>query len=117
MSIHSDVADTINFLGILLLLVILFTSALSTSLSAEFIREGGQKTQRCKNIMQLSSMLAFVTTATLISISPTLYKVVISYTSNDWQHSYFLFVIVYLLLIPLWIWQVRIANMAKELSH
>lgn len=104
----SDVANISSSLGILLLLITLFISALSASLDAQNLRQGGSNRRECWGIMLLSSALVLVTTLTMYFLWPAIHDVLKAHGTSDWKNSFRLFILVYLLLMPLWFWEVQI---------
>ncbi len=115
MSASQQVAGASSVLGLLLAMVALFTAALSGTLQSELTREGGPHPGAWRRIMGLALALAAVSVASLASLVSTVRAVIDAHGTSAWEPAFWVFLLVYLLLVPLCIWQVSIAAGAFRL--
>ena len=116
MSTSQQVTDASTELGLLLAIIALFTAALSSTLQSENTRENGPHPKAWRRIMALSVALAVVSVASLASLLSLVQLVIDSHGTRSWEPSFWVFLLVYLLLVPLCIWQVCIAIGAFRLK-
>ena len=109
MSASQQVTDASTELGLLLAIISLFTVALSGTLQSELTREGGAHQDAWRRIMALSVALAAVSVASLASLLPLARVVIDTHGTRSWEPAFWVFLLVYLLLVPLCIWQACIA--------
>jgi len=109
MSASEQVTDASTELGILLAIVAQFTGGLSSTLQSERTRVGGPHAKAWRRIMGLSVALAVVSVASLVSLLSLVRLVIDSHGTKSWESAFWVFLLVYLLLIPLFIWQASIA--------
>jgi cation transporter-like permease len=109
MSASAQVTDASTELGLLLAIVALFTAALSTTLQSENTREKGPHPNAWRRIMALSVALAIVSIASIVSLLSLVRLVIDSHGTRSWEPAFWVFLLVYLLLVPLCIWQIFIA--------
>jgi hypothetical protein len=109
MSASAQVTDASAELGILLAVIAQFTVGLSSTLQAERTRANGPHPKAWRRIMGLSLALAVVSAVSLISLLSLVRLVIDSHGTSSWEPAFWVFLFVYLLLIPLCIWQVSIA--------
>ena len=109
MSASQQVTDAATELGLLLAIIALFTGALSNTLQSEKTRDPGPHEGAWLRIMALSIALAIVSIASLLSLLSLVRLVIDSHGTRSWEPAFWVFLLVYLLLIPLFIWQVIIA--------
>jgi len=109
MSASQQVADASSVLGLLLAIVALFTVALSSTLQSESTRQGGPHRGAWRRIMGLALALAVISAATLASLTAVVRVVLDAHGTSAWQPAFWVFLLVYLLLLPLCAWQVVIA--------
>jgi drug/metabolite transporter (DMT)-like permease len=109
MGASQQVTDASSVLGLLLAIVALFTAALSGTLQAEVTREGGPHRGAWRRIMGLALALAAVSVASLASLVPIVRAVIDAHGTSAWEPAFWVFLLVYLLLVPLGIWQIGIA--------
>ena len=115
MSTSQQVTDAATELGLLLAIIALFTGALSSTLQSESTRQGGAHKGARRRIMGLSIALALVSIASILSLLSLVRLVIDSHGTRAWEPAFWVFLLVYLLLIPLCIWQVIIAFGASRL--
>ena len=109
MSTSQQVTDASGALGLLLAIVALFTSAQASTLQSERARQGGPNNGAKPRIAILSFTLAAVSGASLVSLFPVAWAVVDAIGTRGWEPAFGVFLLVYLLLVPLCVWQVTIA--------
>jgi hypothetical protein len=115
MTISERVGSASTLVGLLLILVTLFTSEQARSLDAERSHEGGPRTGICRRITIITAALAAVTILAFASLSGLAYDVVRSCCGASWDASLAVFVLVFLLLIPLAGWQLTLAWVSYRL--
>jgi drug/metabolite transporter (DMT)-like permease len=108
-STSQQVTDASTQLGLLLAIIALFTAALSSTLQSENTRQGGAHPKAWRRIMTLSVSLAVVSVASLVSLLSLVRLVIDSHGTRSWEPAFWVFLLVYVLLIPLCIWQISIA--------
>jgi cation transporter-like permease len=109
MSASQQVAEASSVLGLLLAIVALFTATLSSTLQSERTREGGPHRGVWRRIMGLALALAAVSVASLAALVSTVRVVIGAHGTSGWEPAFWVFLLVYLLLVPLCIWQFGIA--------
>jgi len=109
MSASQQVSDASTELGLLLAIIALFTAALSSTLQSEMTREGGAHQGARRRIVAMSGALAIVSVASLASLLSLVRVVIDAHGTRSWEPAFWVFLLVYLLLVPLCIWQVSIA--------
>jgi hypothetical protein len=117
MSASQQVADASSVLGLLLAIIALFTAALSSTVQSEKTRQGGAHPGAWRRLFALSVALAIVSVASLVSLISLVRLVIDTYGTHSWEPAFWVFLLVYLLLVPLCIWQVSIAVGAFRLPH
>ena len=105
MSTSQQVTDAASELGLLLAIIALFTGALSATLQSEKTREPTPHEGAWLRIMGLSIALAVVSIASFLSLLSLVRLVIDSHGTRSWEPAFWVFLLVYLLLIPLCIWQ------------
>ncbi len=116
MSAAQQVTDAATELGVLLAIIELFTGALSAFLQSESARQGGAHKGARRQIIGLSIALALVSIASILSLLSLVRLVIDSHGTRSWEPAFWVFLLVYLLLIPLCIWQIIIAFGACRLK-
>ena len=116
MSTSHQVTDASTELGLLLAIIALFTASLSSTLQSEMTRQGGAHQGAWRRIIALSGALAAVSVASLASLLSLVRVVIDSHGTRSWEPAFWVFLLVYLLLVPLCIWQVCIAIGAFRLK-
>lgn len=109
-------ADASTELGPLLAIIALFTAALSSTLQSEATREGGAHPGARKRIMALSVALAIVSVVSFVTLLSLVRVVIDTHGTGSWEPAFWVFLLVYLLLVPLGIWQFCIAVGACRLK-
>jgi hypothetical protein len=115
MTASQQVADASAELGLLLAIIALFTAALSSTLQSEQTRVGGAHQGARRRIVTLSVALAIVSVTSLASLLSLVRVVIDTHGTRSWEPAFWVFLLVYLLLVPLCIWQVCIAVGASRL--
>jgi O-antigen/teichoic acid export membrane protein len=115
LTVLDRVSSASTLLGLLLVLVTLFTSEQARSLEVEQHRAGGAQAGSYKRIALTTSGLALVTLASLISLSSLAWDILRLCCGQDWDPALAVFLLVWLLLIPLAVWQVSVARRAWKL--
>lgn len=108
MTTSQQVSDASTELGLLLAIVALFTAALSSTLQSEMTRETGAHQGARRRIMAMSAALATVSAASLTSLLSLVRAISEAYGTRSWEPAFWVFLLVYLLLVPLCVWQVSI---------
>jgi len=101
-----------TLLGLLLVLVTLFTSEQSRSLDAETERSGGGRSKTYRRIGIMATCLAIITGAALLSLFPIASEIIDTCCHGAWEPTFAVFLLVWLLLVPLMGWQIAIARSA-----
>jgi hypothetical protein len=99
------VAQAANLLGLLLALVTLFTSEQARRLADERAREGGARASRLSSIRLTCVGLGAVTLGALIFLAPIVLDVLRTVGDDDWISVFGVFLLTYLLLGALLVWQ------------
>jgi len=115
MNAAAQVSDAVNVLSLLLVLVTLFTSAQSSTLQSERTRVGGPHLGTWRRVATVSALLAVVSLASLVSLIPAVHLVIRSHGTKGWESTFWVFLLVWVLLVPLCVWQVSIAIGASRL--
>lgn len=116
MSAAQQVTDASTELGLLLAIIALFTGVLSGNLQAEMTREGGAHRGAWRRIMGMSIALALVSAVSIVSLLSLVRVVIDSHGTASWEPAFWVFLLVYVLLFPLCIWQICIAIGAFRLK-
>lgn len=106
--IATTVSDTLTALGILLLLVTVFTTFLSAALKSQNNSGNTLSYKQCLLTLTFALCLVIVSILSLVLIFPTFHEVWAVHGKTDWQNSFYLFLLIYILLIPLLFWQIQI---------
>lgn len=114
MSVRERVADTANLLGLLLVLVTLFTSEQSRVLGEEWQRTGGARTSRLRQVAALCAGLAVITGGAFVSLAPLVLDVLGTCCKGRVDAPLVVFALVWILLAPLIVWQVALTRRAAR---
>jgi lysylphosphatidylglycerol synthetase-like protein (DUF2156 family) len=117
MSVSQQVADVSAQIGPLLAIIALFTAALSGTVQSEKTRDGGAHKGAKRRIVVLSISLSVVSAVSIISLLSLACAVIDAHGTRSWESAFWVFLLVYLLLIPLCLWQVIIAAGACRLRE
>ncbi len=112
-----DIGDVSGLLGLLLLLVTLFTSEQARDLDREETRRGGPRRRSVGRISIIAGILAVVTTVGLVGLTPLAVDVLDTCCRGRWQPVLFVFLLVWLLLIALVAWQMLILVRSRRTIH
>lgn len=110
------IGDASGLVGLLLVLVTLFTAEQARSLDAERARLGGASPSARSRILVLSIALVLVTAASFAALIPLAGNVVDTWGTKSWDPVFIVFLLVWLMLIPLGVWQIFIASRAAKLA-
>lgn len=106
-ALSTKVADASSLLGLLLVLITLFTSEQSRILDVERHREGGPRRRTATRVAVLSGFLAVVTIAAILLLSGLAWRArILCCHASDPLPA--LFELIWLLLPPLAVWQVAL---------
>lgn len=114
--VNERIGQASGLIGLLPVLVTLFTSEQARALEAERRREGGATPQAKRRIMVISLSLAGVTVAALFALSPLVWDVLGAWGEGEGDPLQIVFALVWLLLVPLTVWQLSIALGARRLG-
>jgi len=114
-TVFDRVGNASTLLGLLLVLVTLFTSEQARSLEVEENRSGGAQPGSYRRIALISAGLGAVTLASLASLATLAWNVLGLCCSKGWDSSLAVFLLVWLLLVPLEGWQLSISRRAWKL--
>jgi len=109
MSVSQQVTDASTQIGPLLAVIALFTAALSGTLQSEKTRDGGANQGAWLRITALAISLALVSAGSIVSLLSLACTVIDTHGTRSWEPAFWVFLLVYLLLLPLCFWQVIIA--------
>lgn len=111
--VGEQVAQASNLLGLLLALDTLFTTEQARRLAEERTRVGGAKPAALRAALVACIGLVAVTIAALASLTPLAVDVVGTLGDADWQPVFGVFLLTYVLLTVLALWQVSLAARAR----
>lgn len=103
-SISAQVSDASSLLGILLILVTLFTQILASALDDQSDLTGGAEKETRNRIRVKTSGLFIFTLLVILSLTPTIHNVFKSHGTQNWESPFFLFILVWFALFPLCAW-------------
>jgi hypothetical protein len=106
----SEVADEVgqaaNLLGLLLVLLTLFTSEQARRLGEERTRAGGARRTNLRVIVWISIGLSLVSASSIVALSPIVGDVLGTVGTTGFRPLFLVFALVWLLLIALAAWQI-----------
>jgi hypothetical protein len=108
-----QVSQASNLLGLLLALDTLFTGEQARRLEDERTRTGGAKPAALRAALLACTGLAVVTVAALVSLTPLTVDVADTLGESDWQPVFGVFLLAYVLLVGLVVWQITLAVRAR----
>ncbi len=108
-----QIGEATNLLGLLLVLITLFTSEQSRRLSEERKRSGGADTNSLHQIRVISVGLTVVTGASVLALSPLTGEVVRKALSANFEPIWLIFALAWALLVALVVWQVALVVGAR----
>jgi hypothetical protein len=106
-----------GLIGLLLALVTLFTSEQSRALDAERRRVGGSTRGARRRIVAICTSLAVLTLAALFALAPLVLDVCRALVEGEGDPLLIVFALVWLLLVPLVVWQLAIVLGAGRLGR
>jgi hypothetical protein len=115
-TVNERIGQASALIGLLLVLVTLFTSEQARALEAELRREGGATGGAKRRIIAISLSLAGVTGAALFALGPLVWDVVRAWFEGEGDPLQMVFALVWFLLVPLIGWQLSVALGAHRLT-
>jgi hypothetical protein len=115
--VNARITEVSTLIGLLLVLVTLFTSEQARAVDAERRREGGSTRGAGRRITAISLCLAVVTIVAVLSTAPLVWDVIKFLVDGDAEPVQAVFALVWLLLVPLAFWQLVIATAAHKLGR
>jgi hypothetical protein len=115
-TISERIGQASTLLGLLLVLVTLFTSEQARSLDAERRREGGASQGARKRIIAICVALSAVTVASFLVLAPLVWDIANALVDGHADSLQGVFCLVWLLLVPLGGWQISIAIGARRIG-
>jgi len=112
--IEGAIGSVASLLGLLLALITLFTSELARRLADERTRTGGSRGSTMRIIRNSAWALLTVTSASAIILAPLLIDAVSTCCGGSYSPILWAFVLVWLLLVPLVVWQWSVARSASS---
>jgi hypothetical protein len=112
-TLGEQVAQASNLLGLLLALATLFTTEQARRLTEERTRIGGARRAALRTARLTCAGLAAVTAAALASLTPLAVDVVDTLGESSWQPVFGVFVLTYVLLVGLVVWQITLTARAR----
>jgi magnesium-transporting ATPase (P-type) len=112
MTVAQQINDAATEIGPLLAVIALFSAALSANLQAEKTRAGGSHRGAKPRIAALSLAMAFVSIVSFISLTSLAHSALKAHGTSSWEPAFWVFLLVYVLLIPLCVWQIITALVA-----
>lgn len=103
------VSNASTLLGLLLVLVTLFTSEQARAFDLEQLRSGGGRRSIYRRVSLIAAALSVVTGASIVSLAPLAEQIVRLCCGAEWDSILGVFVLVWLLLVPLLGWQLGLA--------
>jgi hypothetical protein len=115
LTVFDRVSSASTLLGLLLVLVTLFTSEQARTLEFEEHRPGGAQPGSYRRIALTAGGLALVTFVSLVSLVSLAWDVLRLCCGRSWDSTLAVFLLVWLLLLPLCVWQVSVGRRAWRL--
>jgi len=112
-TLGEQVAQASNLLGLLLALDTLFTTEQARRLTEERTRIGGARRAALRTALLTCAGLATVTAAALASLTPLAVDVVDTLGESSWQPVFGVFLLTYVLLVGLIVWQITLTARAR----
>jgi hypothetical protein len=113
-SFQDQVSAATGGIGVVLVLVSLFTSEQARGNDAERTRVGGPQRDTTRTTYLLSASLTVVTLVALFALAPLGIKILESCCAGAWQPAEAIFLLMWGLLLPLLLWQLAIAKVAAR---
>jgi hypothetical protein len=112
-TLGEQVAQASNLLGLLLALDTLFTTEQARRLAEERTRVGGARRAALRTAVLTCAGLAAVTAAALASLTPLAVDVLGTLGESSWQPVFGVFLLTYVLLLGLVVWQISLGARAR----
>jgi hypothetical protein len=112
-TLGEQVAQASNLLGLLLALDTLFTTEQARRLAEERTRVGGARRAALRTALVTCAGLAAVTAAALASLTPLAVDVLGTLGESSWQPVFGVFLLTYVLLFGLIVWQISLGARAR----
>ncbi|MEA2633421.1 MAG: hypothetical protein QOH92_188 [Chloroflexota bacterium] len=113
-SLSDQVGQASNLVGLLLVLVTLFTSEQARRLAEERSRTGGPNRSTLQLTLWLSIGLALVTIASIAALEPIVSSVLGTIGTNRFGPVFAVFVLVWALLFALGAWQISLVFRSRS---
>jgi hypothetical protein len=117
MTVSQTVDSSQNALNLFLVLVTIFTSLQATNLGVEQLRKGGPSRSRVVQIGVIAFALAVCDFVVIWSLESVVHLVLISHGTSAWSPTFPVFLLSYLLVTALVIWQVVLTFRAGRLVN
>lgn len=114
--VETRIDRSLSAVGVLLVLVTLFTQAQEAALEHQLEREGGAQPGARQRLLIYCSALALVTVLAFLAMTGTALAAVAEVLRDPGQGPAALFGLIWLLLLPLVVWQISIARRARRLG-
>ena len=115
MTVAQTVASSQDALNLFLVLVAIFTSLQATNLGVEQLGTGGPFRSRVVQIELIAFALAACDIVALWSLEPVVHLVLRSHGSSAWSATFSVFLLSYLLVTALVLWQAVLMVRARRL--
>lgn len=115
MTLVGRVGDASTLVGVLLVLITLFTSEQARALDVERHRDGGPRLSALRRVAAVAAVLAVVTAISWLTLVPLGLDVVRTCCSGSSEPVLQIFDLVWMLMVPLVVWQVLVALGALRL--
>lgn len=114
MTVSQSVASSQDALNLFLVLVTIFTSLQATNFGGEQLRNGGPLRTRILQIGIITFALSACGVVSLWSLSPVVHLVLRSHGTSAWSPTFAVFLLSYLLIAALVLWQVVLVVRASS---
>lgn len=104
-TLAEQVGDAAGLLGLLLALNTLFTAEQARRLEEERAREGGARRRPVATVRSITAALGLVTSAALVMLAPLVVDILDTIGGDRWEPVLGVFVLTWLLLVGLLVWQ------------
>ena len=115
MSVGQTVASSQDSLNLFLVLVTIFTSLQATNLDGELSRTGGPSRCRVVQVGFTAFALAACDIVAILSLEPVVRLVLNSHSTSAWSPTFPVFLMSYVLVAALVLWQAVLIGRARKL--
>lgn len=116
MTVAEQVDSVTAGVGVVLVLIALFTSEQARRNDTERTREGGARGAVVSTTVKIAVGLVVITALTFAALAPLAVQILDTCCGGSWNASQAVFLLLWVLLVPLAIWQVFIARESRRLS-